>query len=338
MSVEANPARLRRRRVRSIALGALASGVVAFLVVPFLIPFETSGTLTFAEAAGPDAEFVTLTGIEVHLETVQYTGDSADPPVIVLLHGFGASTFSWREVLQPLAAVGDVIAYDRPGFGFTERPAVEGEGENPYGTPGNLELLDALLADIAPNREVIVVGHSAGGLIAAEYARLNSDTVDQLVLVAPAVYTTGGLPAWLAPFVGLPQIQRLGPILVQGIATSGEQLLEQSFVDQAVLTDAVREGYRAPLTVIGWEEGLWRFTTAPRDNGLVANLDGISQPTLLITGDSDTVVPTADTERLATELPGSELVIIPQSGHLPHEEAPEPFVDAVVEWLGLAGQ
>ncbi len=315
---------------------ALASGVLAFLIVPFLIPFQTSGTVTNREAAGPGAAFVAVSGLEVHVETADYTGDDVDPPLIVLLHGFGASTFSWREVLEPLSAAGDVIAYDRPGFGFTERPT-EWVGENPYGIPGNLALLDALLTDLAPDREVIVVGHSAGGLIAAEYARLNPDTVDQLVLVAPAVYTTGGLPGWLAPIVGLPQIQRLGPILVQGIATSGEQLLEQSFVDQAVLTDEVREGYRLPLTIVGWEEGLWRFTTAPRDNGLVANLDGITQPTLLITGDADTVVPTADTERLATELPGAKLVIIPRSGHLPHEEAPELFVDAVVEWLGSAG-
>jgi pimeloyl-ACP methyl ester carboxylesterase len=316
---------------------ALASGVLAFLIVPFLIPFQTSGTVTNREAAGPGAEFVTVNGLEVHVETADYTGEAAEPPLIVLLHGFGASTFSWREVLQPLAEVGDVIAYDRPGFGLTERPT-EWAGDNPYGTPGNLALLDALLTDFAPDREVIVVGHSAGGLIAAEYARLNPDTVDQLVLVAPAVYTTGGLPVWLAPIVGLPQIQRLGPILVQGIATSGEQLLEQSFVDQAVLTDEVREGYRVPLTIVGWEEGLWRFTTAPRDNALLNNLDRITQPTLLITGDADTVVPTADTERLATELPGAELVIIPRSGHLPHEEAPEQFVDAVGEWLGLGGQ
>lgn len=311
---------------------ALASGVVAFLIVPFLIPFESSGTLTSAEAAGPGAEFMTVNELEVHVETADFTGEGDDPPLIVVLHGFGASTFSWREVLEPLAEAGDVIAYDRPGFGFTERPT-EWTAENPYGTPGNLALLDALLRDLAPDREVILVGHSAGGLIAAEYARLNPDSVDQLVLVAPAVYTTGGLPWWLAPIVGLPQIQRLGPILVQGIATSGEQLLEQSFVDQAVLTDAVREGYRAPLTVVGWEEGLWRFTTAPRENGLVTNLDGITQPTLLITGDADTVVPTADTERLATELSGAELVVIARSGHLPQEETPEQFSEAVLDWL-----
>ncbi len=319
---------------------ALASGIVAFLVVPFLLPFESSGTLTPAEAAGPTAEFVTLNGIEVHLETADYTGDTPEPPLIVLLHGFGASTFSWREILQPLAEAGDVIAYDRAGFGFTERPT-QWQGDNPYGIPGNLAMLDALLADLAPNREVIVVGHSAGGLIAAEYARLNPGIVDRLVLVAPAIYSTGGLSAWLAPVLGLPQIDRLGPMLVQGIASSGEQLLEQSFVDQAVLTDEVREGYRAPLTIMGWEQGLWRFTTAPRDNHVLANLATFEQPTLLITGDADTVVPTADTERLATEWGGGvsspELVVIARSGHLPHEEQPERFVSALLDWLNRTG-
>ena len=315
---------------------ALAIGVLAFLIVPFVVPVESSGTLTPAEAAGPGSEFVTVNGIEVHVETADYTGDRADPPLIVLMHGFGASTFSWREVLLSLAEAGDVIAYDRPGFGFTERPT-EWQGENPYGTPGNVALLDALLADHAPNREVIVVGHSAGGLIAAEFARLSPQSVDRLVLVAPAVYATGGAPAWLAPLLGLPQIDRLGPMLVQGIASSGEQLLEQSFLDPSTLTAEVREGYRAPLTVIGWEQGLWRFTTAPRDNGVLANLATIEPPTLLITGDADTVVPTADTERLATEWGSSshppELVVIARSGHLPHEEQPELFVSAVLNWL-----
>lgn len=313
-------------------LVALASGVLAFLIVPFLIPVESSGTLTAAEAAGDDAQFVTVDDLEVHVAMADYSGEAADPPVLVLLHGFGASTFSWREVLDPLAEVGDVIAYDRPGFGFTERPTFW-EGENPYGVPGNIALLDAIIDRFEDARDVILVGHSAGGLIAGEYARLNPDRVDALVLVAPAVLTTGGTPGWLAPLLAVPQIDRLGPLLVQSIASSGEQLLEQSFVDPAALTDAVRAGYRAPLTVIGWEAALWRFTTAPRDNALAANLDDLRVPTLLITGDADTVVATADTERLATMLPGAELVVIPRSGHLPHEETPERFLAALRDWL-----
>lgn len=314
---------------------ALASGILAFLIVPFLVPVETTGTMTEREAAGAGARFVEVGGLSVHVETAAYTGDGADPPVIVLLHGFGASTFSWREVIEPVAALGDVVAYDRPAFGFTERPT-DWEGENPYGVPGNLALLDAVLERFADARDVILVGHSAGGLIAGEFARLHPDRIDALVLVAPAVLTTGGVPAWLAPVLAVPQIDRLGPLLVQGIASSGEQLLERSFVDPAAVTDAVRAGYRAPLTVIGWEAGLWRFTTAPRDNGLADGLDEVTVPTLLITGDADTVVPTADTERLATLMPAAELVVIARTGHLPQEEAPEQFVAALLDWFGAS--
>lgn len=321
------------RRFRRIMLIALASGILAFLIVPFLVPVESTGTLTATEAAGDGAEFVKLAGMRVHVQTADYTGDcGCEPPLIVLMHGFGASTFSWREVLQPLALVGDVIAYDRPGFGFTERPT-QWQGENPYGIPGNLALLDALLDEFAQDREVIVVGHSAGGQLATEYARLNPQKVDRLVLVSPAIFTSGGVPSWLAPVLLIPQIDRLGPLAVAGIASSGDDLLRQSFVDQSVLTDAVYEGYRRPLTVKGWEEGLWRVTTAPRDNDLEANLSTIEQPTLLITGDADTVVPTADTERLATVLPNIELAVIPRAGHLPHEEAADQFTAVVVDWL-----
>jgi len=350
------------RRFRRIMLVALASGVLAFLIVPFLIPVESSGTITAEQAAAPDARFVTLKGLRVHIETARFTGDTGTsdtgtdtpptPPLIVLLHGFGASTFSWREVLEPLAQVGDVIAYDRPGFGFTERPTewmgaesmgtesmgTEWSSLNPYGVPGNLALLDALLTEFGADREVILVGHSAGGLLAAEFARVNPQKVDQLVLVSPAVYSTGGAREWLAPLLAIPQIDRLGPLAVASIASSGDDILRQSFVDQSALTDAVFEGYRRPLTIEGWEEGLWRVTTAPRDNDLAANLADIGQPTLLITGDADTVVPTADTERLATELRDAdgipaELVVIARAGHLPHEEAAQQFLDAVLTWL-----
>jgi len=314
-------------------LFALASGIVVFLIVPFLVPVESSGTLTPEQAAGQDAQFVTLAGLQVHVETADYSGDcGCTPPLIVLMHGFGASTFSWRDELQPFARVADVIAYDRPGFGFTERPT-QWQGANPYGIPGNLAVLDALLATFAQGREVILVGHSAGGQLAAEYARVNPDKVARLVLVSPAIFTSGGLPGWLAPILTIAQIDRLGPLAVASIASSGDELLRQSFFDQSALTESVLAGYRRPLTVKGWEEGLWRVTTAPRDNDLLANLAMITQPTLLITGDSDTVVPTSDTERLETELPHAQLVVIPRSGHLAHEEVPDQFIAAVLDWI-----
>lgn len=319
---------------RRVAWIALASGVVALLVVPFLIPFSTSGTRTIEEAAGEDAEFVEAGGVSVHVERAAYSGGITDaaPPLIVLLHGFGASTFTWREILAPLSRWGDVIAYDRPGFGFSERPARGGDVD-PYGAEGNIAILDDLIADEGAGREVIVIGHSAGGQLAAEYARQRPDTVQRLVLLSPAIYTSGGIPSWALPILGVPQIDRLGPILAGALASASGQLLDQSFSDPRAITDEIRAGYAAPLTVIDWEQGFWNFVRAPRIDGLDRRVGEITPPTLVITGEADTVVPTSDSERLAPALPDAELVVIPRAGHLAHEERPDAVMTAIEEWL-----
>jgi pimeloyl-ACP methyl ester carboxylesterase len=332
------------RTFRKVMLWALAAGVVSFLVVPFLIPFESTGTQTNVEAAGPNAEFVTLAGVDVHVVTQPYTGAVAaseavatapaaqKPPLIILLHGFGASTFSWRDVLKSLGAAGEVIAYDRPGFGFTERPTNWGE-VNPYGAAGNFAILDELISTHGQGRDVVLVGHSAGGELAAEYARLNPDTVQRLVLADPAILTTGGSPAGLSWIFQIPQVNKLGPILVGGIASAGDDLLRQSYVDQSKITQAVLDGYHQPLTISGWEQAFWEFTKAPRVADLATNVVQVSQPTLLISGDSDTVVPVADTKKLATMIPDASLVLIAGAAHLPQEEQPAEFAQAVVDWL-----
>jgi pimeloyl-ACP methyl ester carboxylesterase len=329
----ANTPRTGLQRFRRFMTWALAAGVAAFLVVPMLITFESSGTKTYREAAGADAQFVDVNGIDVHVEIEPYTGESSgEHPVIILLHGFGASTFSWRDVIEPLSRDGEVIAYDRPGFGFTERPT-QWEGSNPYGVPGNVELLDALITKFAKGREVVLVAHSAGAQIAAEFAIQSPDAVQRLVLVDPAILTTGGSPAWLNWVYDVPQIDRLGPFAVQGIATSGLDLLSESYYNKTLITDEVLAGYQKPLQVIGWEQAFWEFNKAPRTNSVVENLENIEQPTLLITGENDTVVPVEDTEELAKLIPNSTLVFITQSAHLPQEEQPQVFVYAVNAWL-----
>lgn len=318
---------------------ALLAGVLSFLVVPLVIPETTSGTKTNIEAAGPGAEFETMGGISVHVERQPFARNAkSKPPLIVLMHGFGASTFSWRDVIEPLSAFGDVIAYDRPGFGFTERPTAWGE-VNPYGFDGNFQILDDLIAKFGSDLDVVLVGHSAGGQLAAEYARLNPSKVKSLVLVDPAILTTGGGPNGFEWLYEIPQIKKLGPILVSSIATSGMDLLMESYFDQRQLTAEVLKGYQAPLKVKGWEVGFWNFATAPRKNNLSENLDDLKLPTLLITGSNDTVVPTSDTVKLDTLIENSELEIIQQSAHLPQEEKPEQFMLAIAKhWSALVSK
>lgn len=322
------------RKFRRLMTWALASGLAAFLIVPLLVPFESSGTATNTQAAGEGAEFAQVGTLKIHVVREQFSGQ-AEPnnqiPVIILMHGFGASTFSWRDVMEPLAKAGDVIAYDRPAFGFSDRP-VTWEGENPYGFAGNMEILKSLISEYAKNRDVVLVGHSAGGLLAGEFARTNPELIQKLVLVAPAVFSTGGA-SWLSSLKAIPQIDALGPILVQEIASSGNALLEESYYDKSQLTTVVSEGYRAPLNILGWERAFWEFTNAPRDNNFLENVSSLSQPTLLITGEFDTVVATADTNKLSGLIPNNELIIIPNTAHLPQEENSKLFSQEVLSWL-----
>jgi pimeloyl-ACP methyl ester carboxylesterase len=321
------------RAFRRFMTRALLLGIAAFLIVPMVIPFDSSGTKTNVEAAGANAEFALINDINVHIETEPYSGNQAgNVPLFIMMHGFGASTFSWRYAMDSLSKHGEVLAYDRPAFGFTDRPT-SWTGANPYGFAGNFELLDGLISKFGADHPIILVGHSAGGQLAAEYTRLNPDKVQRLILVDPAVYSSGTSPSWLTTLKVIPQIDRLGPFLVREVASSGQDLLKRSYYDQAQLTEEVRAGYLEPLEIDGWERAFWEFSTAPRDNQLKENLGSITQPTLLITGKFDEVVAAADTERLATEIKNSKLVIVENSAHLPQEEQPNIFNSEVSIWI-----
>lgn len=324
---------LRLRTFRRIMTWMLAAGVLAFLVIPMIITFESSGTQTYREAAGPSAEFISVGGLDVHIETAKYSGDCAcTPPLFVLLHGFGASTFSWREVIEPLSAQGDVLAYDRPGFGFTERPTSWGD-VNPYSTAGNLALLERVIERFGQNREVVLIGHSAGGQLAALLAERNPNSVQRLVLVDPAIITAGGVPAFARWMLDIPQVDRLGPFLVKSLNGALEQILYSSFYNQSKVTDEVLVGYKAPTDVIDWERAFWQFMKAPRVELSLDDLASLKQPTLVISGSKDTIVPLTDTKQVASAIPESTLVVINQSGHLPHEEQPGVFLHSLTAWL-----
>ena len=301
------------------------------LVVPFLIPVNTSGTFTKEEAAqslwGQKSKFVELAGHEIHYVEA---GDPNSNRLVVLLHGFGASAYSYKNNLEILSEIGHVIAYDRAAFGFTERPT---EWEiNPYGTPGQLQVLDELIERFGEGKEVFVVGHSAGGSIAASYAAENQDKLTGLVLFAPAVLSGGGGPSWLNWIFDIPQLDHLGPLLVSTIATSGLDILYASYFDEALVTQETLAGYTKPLEVVGWEEAFWQFNKAPRDRTIGERLTEITTPTLVITGDTDEIVATADSRQVA-QIMGADLVVIPQTGHLPNEEKPVEFANAVSEFI-----
>ena len=110
-------------------------------------------------------------------------------------------------------------------------------------------------------------------------------------------------------------------------------MIETAWHDPARITPETLALYKKPLQVDHWDQALWEFTLASRDLNLDEKLDQFSLPMLVITGDDDRIIPTQDSIRLAGELPNASLVVIQSAGHVPHEEQPEAFMDALRNFM-----
>ena len=318
---------MKKNRFWRIAGAFLGVLLIIVLVGPFLIPVPPLENTVPAETlADEDSLFIEVNGVKVHYKTY-----GQGEPVFVLLHGFGASLFSWREVTAPLAEMGTVIAYDRPAFGLTERP-LEWEGESPYSQDAQVELVIGLM-DALGVEQAILVGNSAGGTISMLTALKYPQRVQSLILVDPAVYAGGGAPGWIRPLLGTPQMRHLGPLVARQIQTRGPELVELAWHDPTRLTSEIMEGYQKPLRVDNWDKALWELTVSSRESGLAERLSEFDLPVLVITGDDDRIVPTEQSLQLAKEIPNAQLVVIPQCGHVPHEECPDVFMQAVTDFL-----
>lgn len=317
-----------KKRAVKILGSIFAIFLIVLLVGPFLIPVPPLENTVSAESlAEADSKFIEVNGIRVHYKQL-----GEGEKTFILLHGFGASVFSWREVMEPLSQFGTVIAYDRPAFGLTERP-MEWKGENPYSQDAQVELVIGLM-DALGVEKATLVGNSAGGTVSMLAALKYPERIESLILVDPAVYAGGGAPAWIRPLLGTPQFDHIGPLFARQLQAQGTEFLKTAWHDPSKITTEIFEGYQKPLQVENWDRALWFLTVSSNESGLADKVKDFNLPILVITGDDDRIVPTEQSLRLADELPNAELAVIVQCGHVPHEECPGEFMQAVQDFLG----
>lgn len=325
-------------RIKNIAKWAGIAMLILLLlvaIVPFLIPISPLENLRTPQAiAQAESQFVTIPfagtdGIDIH-----YLADEAkteDEPTFVLLHGSLFNSFTWNELFDFFDERGRVIAYDQIPYGLSEKlVAGDWTGANPYSGDAAIEQLITLL-DTFGIEKAILVGNSYGSVLALQTALTYPERVEALILADSAVYVQESMPAGI---INVPQVQRLGPLFGRMIGNN-ESFVRQTYLDPSAIDDE-----RMRLTLIhteamGWDEAMWAYLqewgTSPID--LTEKLSAIAQPALVITGDGDTVVPVADSERLANTLPNAEYVVLSSCGHVPQEECPEKFEDALTIWL-----
>jgi pimeloyl-ACP methyl ester carboxylesterase len=311
--------RLRRAaRIAGLAIALLLAGGVAASWAPDL-PLEA---LT-PRYAPPPSRFVVADGLSLH---VRDEGPRDDPSPLVLLHGTSASLHTFDAWVSALSGTHRVIRLDLPGFGLTG-PYADGD----YGMAHYLRTLAALLDTLGVQRAVLI-GNSFGGNLAWHAAAAWPARVAKLVLIDASGYA---LPAQSVPIgFKLARMAWLRP-LTERLLPPGtiEGSLRNVYGHPERVTPELVTRYRE-LTLRAGNRGavVERFQQVVPGQD-VEQIPSIRAPTLIVWGSEDRLIPLASGQRFAREIPGSELVVLPGLGHVPHEEAPEVALAPVRAFL-----
>jgi len=318
------------KRWQRVVIGAFIFLCLLGTAGPFLIPVPPLGGLVSeAELADSDGRFVEINDVTVH-----YKETGAGEKTFILLHGFGASVFSWRGVKADLSQFGRVVAYDRPAFGLTERPMPETWTENPYGMKANIELLRGLM-DALGIESAILVGNSAGGGVSVAFALEYPERVESLVLVDPGVGGGRGpqFPEWALPLMWTPQMRHLGPLFMRDYQQTLPNTIRREWYDETKVTDAIMAEQLNLFQIENWDRAFYELTFAPAYPELRPLLPNLTVPAFIIAGREDRLIRAFYFEAISTEIPNSQLALIPNCGHVPQEECPEEFMHAVETFL-----
>lgn len=277
----------------------------------------------------PEENFVrvpVLGGSGHHWVYVERAGPGDAGPPVVLLHGFGASSYAWRAVLPRLAEHRRVLAPDLYGFGYTERP----EDLANYTRTGQVLLVLGLL-DALDHPTAHLVGHSYGGSLAVTLAARHPERVESLVLIDaahPSYPQTrrrrlAAFRPWSFFFVRVLSLRR----------SFVENALERIYHDPGLVTRERVDAYRQRLRVEGAVRAYRGLTATLPDPGPEVDLEQVRVPTLVVWGAEDSLIPVEEAREITSRMPRARFVELSNVGHAPHEEAPAEVARRILEFL-----
>lgn len=250
-------------------------------------------------------------------------------PAILLIHGTGASSHSWRALAPRLAERFSVIAPDLPGHGFTERAP-----RHRLSLPAMAASIAALVEALAV-RPAIVVGHSAGAAILIRCCLDGLLAPGAVVSLNGALLPFRGAAGFLfPPLAKLLFLNPLAPRIFAHSARDRERVIRLIRGTGSELDETGIELYtrlfRSPAHVAA-TLGMMANWDLRR---LARELPDLRRPLLLLAGENDQAIVPADAERVCRKVAGARLKRLPGVGHLAHEEDARLVADAIFEFAG----
>jgi pimeloyl-ACP methyl ester carboxylesterase len=250
---------------------------------------------------------------------------------VLLIHGFGASSYSWRYVIEPLSRNHQVITLDLKGFGNSPKPR-----DDRYSVYDQARLVRNFIVD-QNLKDLTIIGHSFGGgvaLVTSVYLEASHPgLINKLVLIDNVAY-----PQKLPASVKILATPVLGPLAVYLLpdTTQVKILLEEVYFDDALIPQSAINHYAEDLAKPNAKYAI--LTSArqliPRDlDQFSQNYARLKIPTLVIWSREDEMLPLEIGQRLHAELPNSELVILDNVGHAAQEENPALILPLLENFL-----
>jgi len=319
-----------------ILLGALA--LVAIALAGFRLLAHARESVPREALMPPAARLVRAGDVEM---LVQEAGPSTGR-VVVLVHGTGAWSETWRATIDALAGAGyRAVAVDLPPFGLSDRPPAES-----YSTTDQAKRIAAALDTLGAG-DVVLVGHSFGARATVESVLIAPSRVRALVLVDPALGLDESAAPPSAPVAWLLRNRTARETIVAALATNPSMtrwILEQFTARHEVLTDQRIAVYQRPVRMKGSTEaiGAWlEDFLMPGDDPASARpaaYTTLGIPTLLIWGELDSVTPIEQGRRIVKLMPSCRLEVLQRVGHIPQIEDPAAFNRALLDFLATLGK
>jgi len=275
------------------------------------------------------------TGYHVDVGTRQaplrlWVEESGQGDPVLMIHGLGASSYTWRYLISDLALGHRIIAVDLKGAGKSDKPLDEA-----YGILDQAAVLKTLV-DIKGLSNLTLIGHSMGGGVALALAldlnRTNPRMLKRLVLISSVAYRQR------LPFIGFLKKPFLGS---DGAFTLPPEILVYSglyasfYAPRKISFGAVR-AYALPLHDPAGQRALLKMANQiipPNLHALVSRYRTIREPALLIWCAEDEVIPLSLGRKLARDLPQSHLEVLKDCGHIPQEEVPQQTLAPISMFL-----
>ncbi len=273
--------------------------------------------------ANPPSEFTVVDGMNVHFRD---EGIHTDSLPIILLHGTGSSLHTYDDWVSVLKKNYRVVRMDLPAFGLT--------GPFPdrnYSIDHYVDFLTQFLKQLGI-KKCIVAGNSLGGQIAGAFAIQNPEMVEKLVLIDAAGYKFDSKSAPIAfRLARMPVVNKLLTFITPKFMARAS--VENVYFDKAKVSEVLVDRYFELTLREGNRQALVDRLTAKIDTFDFDDIRSIRQPTLVIWGDYDMLIPVSNAHRFHDDLPNDTLIILKQVGHVPMEESPDESLEKFLSFL-----